>query len=818
MLKKIKTYTVVLLILLPFSTMSQEVITVNDLLSDTAFVSKLPLPMASVLTNAEQTEQIIESAKEILEVTPEDLTKVDSILSQLNDEFLQFKDQLTEEFLNTSNTIVLDNTMTSIKNVDNRVMGYIEIVQTRTQELEAENRKLIDLTTIWDVTLKSDRITELSGAIISRLNEVVKTLDATDIELKNSLNYLLELELKLNDLHLGFDNLHNLLSKARGETSKTFLIPDSDPIWIMYSEIRDSVNIRTRLNMHLLERKAELVDYYESYKGQIFFAILIIIIIQVLFLMVRYQILKEQIEDRKQLDNTVIRIFKVPFMAALLVGIFISWIILPEAPLIFNKLIYLIALLPFIFILMKVLVDINRFLIVVLFLVLLLSIVSSILFDFEILSRTLLLLINLVALSWILIVMRIHLKALDEHPLLRKGIHILLRISLIILILCFIGNIFGYYTITSLLLSGILATAFFGISMYFIDLLVNGFFVIIFNSPWGQQYRVIKKYQKNMILKIQRSLVFILTVIFILGTFQAFLILDDVYAWLGEFLKTPYNIGNFSFTTGDILLFLIILMITSWISRIIQFILQEQVLFKSRKKKDVSASISSLVKFAIITTGFIIAAMASGFPLDRLTLLLSAFGVGIGFGLQNIFNNLVSGIILVFEQPLQVGDTIEVGQLIGVVKSIGIRASTIRTFDGAEVIVPNGNLISNDLINWTLSDSQRRLIVKVGVEYGTDPNQVIKILLDVAKRKKELLEYPESYVLFKEFGDSALGFELRCYTESDNWLHILSDLHVDVNDALIKAGIVIPFPQRDLHIRSVDPYVVENVKSSPGTK
>ena len=818
MLKKIKTYTVVLLILIPFSTMSQEVITVNDLLSDTAFVSKLPLPMASVLTNAEQTEQIIESAKEILEVTPEDLTKVDSILSQLNDEFLQFKNQLTEEFLNTSNTIVLDNTMTSIKNVDNRVMGYIEIVQTRTQELEAENRKLIDLTTIWDVTLKSDRITELSGAIISRLNEVVKTLDATDIELKNSLNYLLELELKLNDLHLGFDNLHNLLSKARGETSKTFLIPDSDPIWIMYSEIRDSVNIRTRLNMHLLERKAELVDYYESYKGQIFFAILIIIIIQVLFLMVRYQILKEQIEDRKQLDNTVIRIFKVPFMAALLVGIFISWIILPEAPLIFNKLIYLIALLPFIFILMKVLVDINRFLIVVLFLVLLLSIVSSILFDFEILSRTLLLLINLVALSWILIVMRIHLKALDEHPLLRKGIHILLRISLIILILCFIGNIFGYYTITSLLLSGILATAFFGISMYFIDLLVNGFFVIIFNSPWGQQYRVIKKYQKNMILKIQRSLVFILTVIFILGTFQAFLILDDVYAWLGEFLKTPYNIGNFSFTTGDILLFLIILMITSWISRIIQFILQEQVLFKSRKKKDVSASISSLVKFAIITTGFIIAAMASGFPLDRLTLLLSAFGVGIGFGLQNIFNNLVSGIILVFEQPLQVGDTIEVGQLIGVVKSIGIRASTIRTFDGAEVIVPNGNLISNDLINWTLSDSQRRLIVKVGVEYGTDPNQVIKILLDVAKRKKELLEYPESYVLFKEFGESALGFELRCYTESDNWLHILSDLHVDVNDALIKAGIVIPFPQRDLHIRSVDPYVVENVKSSPGTK
>jgi small-conductance mechanosensitive channel len=247
-------------------------------------------------------------------------------------------------------------------------------------------------------------------------------------------------------------------------------------------------------------------------------------------------------------------------------------------------------------------------------------------------------------------------------------------------------------------------------------------------------------------------------------------------------------------------------------------VLQEQVLFKSRKQKDLSASISSIVKFTIVTIGFFIAALASGFPLDKITLLISAFGVGIGFGLQSIFNNLVSGIILVFERPLQVGDTIEVGQLLGVVKSIGIRASTIRTFDGAEVIVPNGNLVSNELINWTLSDSQRRLIIKVGVAYGTDPNEVIKILMDVAKKKEGLLESPAPYVLFKEFGDSALGFELRCYTESDDWLFILSDLHVEVNDAIKEAGIVIPFPQRDLHIKTMDPNIVKTVKPRTRSK
>jgi small-conductance mechanosensitive channel len=344
------------------------------------------------------------------------------------------------------------------------------------------------------------------------------------------------------------------------------------------------------------------------------------------------------------------------------------------------------------------------------------------------------------------------------------------------------------------------------------------FFTALFSSPWGQSYGVIKRHQTTIQKKINRAVIAVLLFLFIRGIFNYFFLLDGIFKEISEFLTTSYNLGNFAFTVSDILLFIIVLIITGWISRFSQFILEEELLFKSKKQKDLSASISSLVKFAIITVGFFIAALASGFPLDKITLLVSALGVGIGFGLQNIFNNLVSGIILVFERPLQVGDTIEVGSLLGVVKKIGIRASTVRTFDGAEVIVPNGNLISNELINWTLSDSQRRLIIKVGVAYGTDPSKVIEILLNVAKKKEGLLEVPAPYVLFKEFGDSALGFELRCYTESNDWLIIMSDLHVQVNDALKETGIVIPFPQRDLHIKTMDPNILKSVKSTRGNK
>ena len=198
--------------------------------------------------------------------------------------------------------------------------------------------------------------------------------------------------------------------------------------------------------------------------------------------------------------------------------------------------------------------------------------------------------------------------------------------------------------------------------------------------------------------------------------------------------------------------------------------------------------------------------------MSKLTLLLGALGVGIGFGLQNIFNNLVSGIILAFERPINEGDIIEVGSLLGTVKQIGIRASTILTVEGAEVIVPNGNLISNELINWTLSDQKRRVEIQIGVKYGTDPRQVIQILRDIADKHENVLNDPEPLCLFSAHGESSLDFRLLCWIpDADERLRLASDLTVEVNEALQRAGIEIPFPQRDLHVRSVEGKVMDRI-------
>ena len=184
---------------------------------------------------------------------------------------------------------------------------------------------------------------------------------------------------------------------------------------------------------------------------------------------------------------------------------------------------------------------------------------------------------------------------------------------------------------------------------------------------------------------------------------------------------------------------------------------------------------------------------------------LSALSVGIGFGLQSIANNFVSGLILLFERPVRVGDVIQISGDWAEIKNIGIRATTVQTFDRADRIIPNGNLISNEVTNWTLTNRQIRLIIPVGVAYGSDVDRVTQTLLACAQTNPEVEKRPAPKVLFLNFGESTLDFELRVYVaDFDHRIDVRSALHHQIDRSFREAGIEIAFPQRDLHVRSVD--------------
>jgi small-conductance mechanosensitive channel len=218
---------------------------------------------------------------------------------------------------------------------------------------------------------------------------------------------------------------------------------------------------------------------------------------------------------------------------------------------------------------------------------------------------------------------------------------------------------------------------------------------------------------------------------------------------------------------------------------------------------------------AVFTLGFFIAVAASGIPIDKITIILGALSVGIGFGLQTIVNNLVSGIILAFERPIQIGDTIQVGTVEGVVKDIGIRASKIKNWDGAEVIIPNGDLLANHLTNWTLSDKTRRVELTIGVAYDSDMDLVTE-LIQKQLAADEILNLPTPKVFLQTFGDNSVNFRVLFWVNDvDIWVLIRDQVMRGIFKSFKENGIEIPFPQRDLHIKNF-PGLIDEKVMKPG--
>jgi small-conductance mechanosensitive channel len=270
-------------------------------------------------------------------------------------------------------------------------------------------------------------------------------------------------------------------------------------------------------------------------------------------------------------------------------------------------------------------------------------------------------------------------------------------------------------------------------------------------------------------------------------------------------LNLGWDAGPVRITIGALASAAVIVYSAFLLSKLLQKLFIERELARRQVERGVRLSIAGLTHYVLVFIGLLIGLFALGFDLTKVTIVLSALGVGIGFGLQNIVNNFVSGIVLLMEQPVRVGDYIEVDGSWAEIKNIGLRATTVRTFDYADIIVPNADLMTNRVINWTLSTRVVRVTVPVGVAYGSDIELVMEKLLACARENPQVATIPEPQVLFLRFGDSALEFELRAWVwDADEKLRVTSDLHSHICRRFREAKIEIAFPQMDLHVRDIN--------------
>lgn len=297
-----------------------------------------------------------------------------------------------------------------------------------------------------------------------------------------------------------------------------------------------------------------------------------------------------------------------------------------------------------------------------------------------------------------------------------------------------------------------------------------------------------------------------------LWTLFAFLLLlvwdvsETMLLDIEAYLKDGFNLGTFHIVPVKLaigfLMVAVIILVGGWFRNQ----LQTSWLKKTRMERGAKEALISITGYVIFAIALLVGAGIAGFNFQNLAIIAGALSVGIGFGLQNIVNNFVSGLILLFERPVKTGDWIVVGTTEGYVKSIRIRSTQIQTFDRADVIVPNSELISGQVTNWMFRDTKGRARIPVGVAYGSDVQKVKAILEDLAEGHPRVVidgSVSKPKVLFLGFGDSSLNFELRCFIDNiDMRLSIISDINFAIDDAFREEGIEIPFPQRDIHIRS----------------
>jgi small-conductance mechanosensitive channel len=274
---------------------------------------------------------------------------------------------------------------------------------------------------------------------------------------------------------------------------------------------------------------------------------------------------------------------------------------------------------------------------------------------------------------------------------------------------------------------------------------------------------------------------------------------------LKQVLNFPlFHFGENEFTAWGILLFFVLLLLLIWTSSRIKKWLIERLL--SRTHLDVGGrhAIGTIASYALLVIGFVIILQTAGLDLSAFTILVGSLSIGIGLGLQTITNNFVSGLIILLERPVKLGDRVEFGNLNGDIVRISARATTILTNNNVAVIVPNSELITSPVINWSYPNRRVRFHVPVGVAYGSDPGQVKKILLDTANKHAGVLKEPSADVLLDQFGENSIDFMLRVWTleYSDKPNVLKSDLYFSIIEQFKENGIEIPFPQRDLHIRN----------------
>jgi potassium efflux system protein len=658
----------------------------------------------------------------------------------------------------------------------------------------------------WEATRATAVDGGMAPALAHRVDSVLAEIAVAEQAVSEPLEKQIELSRRANLVGENIDAGQKAVAAAIAYNDSRLRRIDSPPLWRLDLQSRDSGSALESLKTGFAIETRFLNEYNaaNARTRQLYTWFEVLLLPFLIWLSFRS---RKIVSDDPEIQASV-RVLRRPLSSWLLLVIIGLLVIEPDAPIILHQFVLLAALVPVLRLLPPKVYRVLGPWPYAATLLYLLNLLSFLWLPNPLIYRSYLLLVTLLTLGTILwLLSRSRARTDGVQPTgAARIVRIVAWIGIGVLFTSAVSNVVGNVTLAHMLTRALLNSGYVGLALFAGVTVLASLMRLAMARRSVSRFHIVTRHAGPLLQRLSKVLHVAALLVWIVIVMNAFRVFRPVYEATRNVLTYPLQFGEISLTLWKVTLFFFSIYLAFWVARTVRLVLHEEVLPKMSLPRGVANSVSSLSYYALLMVGLMMALAAAGFEMDQLALVVGALGVGIGFGLQNVVNNFVSGLILMFERPIQPGDVVEITGTAGKVREIGMRATTLTTFEGADVVVPNGTLLSEKLINWTLRDMNRRLDVNVGVAYGTDPKKVLELLMDVTKSTPGVAEEPQPTVLFAGFGASSLDFSVRAWTNDfADWVRVRSNLTVRIHDAIVEAGIEIPFPQHDLHLRSVSP-------------
>ncbi|MBN9415521.1 MAG: mechanosensitive ion channel [Candidatus Eremiobacteraeota bacterium] len=684
-----------------------------------------------------------------------------------------------------------------------RVLGqelpdWKQNLEIRVKRLDEELAQLDQTTAAWNATVSAAGLAGLPADLLMSAQTTVENIKSRQDALRKRRSEVVAMQNAVTRQDARVKEAMDLLSAARQRAVSNILVQDSPPMWS--SEVTNRLG--PTMVYDIVSSSASQVEalgaYLQRQPGKLLSPIVFFLVFYLLLSRARSWVQTKESAEGNTADFTpAMMILQSPIATAVLLSVMATRNLDPSAPRLLVASLGAIALIPAIA-LMRRLVEpylwpILNALVGFYFVDQLRAITVTI----PLLARLLLLLeglAGLVFLAWFSKIGHLKLRRATATEKSSK-VDIFVQVVAISLVSAAVANVLGYVALANLITNGLLGAAYLGIILYGLLRIIEGLLVLALQLRPLSMIRSVRMHTRVFQRRIMRVFRFLAGIFWALAVLEILGVREPATTGLSNILQAPIGIGKFSFSLGPLFGCIVVIYVAVLLSRFSRFILSEDIFPRLTLGKGVPYTITTTVHYAILVIGILTALAVAGVDTTKFTVVAGALSVGIGFGLQNIVNNFVSGIILLMERPVNVGDTVKLGEHQGELRRIGLRSSLLVIGDGSQVIVPNTDLINQRVVNWTKSGISRRCELKFGITLDSSPETALAIMAKVANENPRVMKTPAPACYLLGFNGRAVEMQLLAWVEDYKKMpKVRSELAVEVTRQLREAGIELIAP------------------------